>query len=99
MPRGDTPFFRPCHHCKNNLTQAPTLTCGRPEYHRPRGFAALSAEEGRAMAAKGGAAVPASSRSYSKNRDLAASAGRLGGQMSKGCKRGPRGPHKPKVEY
>jgi general stress protein YciG len=44
-----------------------------------RGFAAMSPERRREIAAKGGAAVPAEKRSFSKSRDLAAKAGRTGG--------------------
>ncbi|MBO9545795.1 KGG domain-containing protein [Caulobacter sp.] len=44
-----------------------------------RGFAAMSPERRREIAAKGGAAVPAEKRSFSRSRDLAAQAGRAGG--------------------
>lgn len=44
-----------------------------------RGFAAMSPEKRREIAAKGGAAVPAGKRSFSQSRDLAARAGRVGG--------------------
>jgi uncharacterized protein len=44
-----------------------------------RGFAAMSPERRREIAAKGGAAVPPEKRSFSKSRDLAAKAGRSGG--------------------
>lgn len=44
-----------------------------------RGFAAMDAETRRRIAAKGGASVPADKRSFSKDRDLAATAGRKGG--------------------
>lgn len=44
-----------------------------------RGFAAMSPERRREIAAKGGAAVPAEKRSFSRSRDLAAQAGRTGG--------------------
>lgn len=47
-----------------------------------RGFAAMSPEKRREIAAKGGASVPAEKRSFSQNRDLAASAGRAGGSAS-----------------
>jgi general stress protein YciG len=49
-----------------------------------RGFAAMSPEKRREIAAKGGASVPADKRSFSKSRDLAAAAGRAGGSSSKG---------------
>jgi general stress protein YciG len=47
-----------------------------------RGFAAMAPERRREIAAKGGAAVPAEKRSFSRSRDLAASAGRAGGSAS-----------------
>lgn len=47
-----------------------------------RGFAAMSPEKRREIAAKGGAAVPAEKRSFSQNRDLAVSAGRVGGSAT-----------------
>ena len=53
------------------MTDAPTK--------RLRGFAALSPERRREIAAKGGASVPADRRSFSQDRDLAARAGTIGG--------------------
>lgn len=50
----------------------------------PRGFAAMSPERRREIARKGGASVPADKRSFSKDRDLAASAGKKGGSSSHG---------------
>jgi general stress protein YciG len=47
---------------------------------KPRGFAAMSPEKRREIAAKGGAAVPKDKRSFSANRDLASSAGTVGGK-------------------
>lgn len=49
-----------------------------------RGFAAMSPEKRRAIAAKGGAAVPPDKRSFSTTPGLAESAGTLGGQASRG---------------
>lgn len=49
-----------------------------------RGFAAMNPERRREIARKGGASVPAEKRSYFKDRDLAASAGRTGGEASRG---------------
>lgn len=49
-----------------------------------RGFASMSPEKRREIARKGGASVPAAKRSFSQNRELAASAGRTGGEASKG---------------
>lgn len=48
-----------------------------------RGFASMSPEKRREIAAKGGASVPAEKRSFSRSRDLAASAGRAGGSASR----------------
>lgn len=45
-----------------------------------RGFAAMSPEKRRAAQSKGGASVPASKRSFARDRSLAASAGRKGGE-------------------
>ena len=47
-----------------------------------RGFAVMSPEKRRAIARKGGAAVPAEKRSFSKNHDLAVRAGSIGGKSS-----------------
>ena len=47
-----------------------------------RGFASMSAEKQREIASKGGKSVPGDKRSFSQNRDLAAQAGRKGGQVS-----------------
>lgn len=44
-----------------------------------RGFAAMSIEKRTDLARKGGASVDPNNRSFSKNRDLAATAGRKGG--------------------
>lgn len=44
-----------------------------------RGFAAMSPDKRREIAARGGAAVPPEKRSFSQSRELAASAGRIGG--------------------
>ncbi|WP_343699194.1 KGG domain-containing protein [Caulobacter sp.] len=54
----------------------------QPPSKSKRGFASLSAERRREIAAKGGAAVPAEKRSFSQNRDLAVRAGRSGGSAS-----------------
>lgn len=55
-----------------------------------RGFAAMDPEKRRAIARKGGAAVPAEKRSFARNRELAASAGAKGGEASRGGGRGKR---------
>lgn len=44
-----------------------------------RGFASMSADRRREVSAKGGASVPAEKRAFSKDRDLAAAAGKTGG--------------------
>jgi len=49
-----------------------------------RGFAAMDQSKQREIASKGGAAVPNAKRSFSQNRELAAAAGRKGGQASGG---------------
>lgn len=51
---------------------------------RPRGFAAMHPDKRREIARKGGASVAPGNRTFSKSRDLAAIAGRLGGQNSRG---------------
>ena len=45
-----------------------------------RGFASMDQEKQRAIASKGGASVPNEKRSFSRNRELAAEAGRKGGE-------------------
>lgn len=50
---------------------------------KPRGFAAMDPERRRAAAAKGGAAVPADRRSFSKDPELATRAGKIGGASHK----------------
>lgn len=47
-----------------------------------RGFASMDRERQRAIAAEGGRSVPNEKRSFSQNRQLAAEAGRKGGQAS-----------------
>jgi general stress protein YciG len=44
-----------------------------------RGFASLTPERRREIASKGGRSVPSEKRSYSKDRKLAAAAGKKGG--------------------
>lgn len=48
-----------------------------------RGFACMTPERRREIAAKGGAAVKPESRAFSKNRELATEAGRKGGTKSR----------------
>ncbi len=47
-----------------------------------RGFASLSPEKRREIASMGGKSVPAEKRSFSRNRNRAAEAGRKGGSVS-----------------
>lgn len=47
-----------------------------------RGFAAMDREKQRAIARKGGESVPNEKRSFSQDRNLAAAAGRKGGEAS-----------------
>ena len=49
-----------------------------------RGFASMDPERQREIARKGGASVPGGKRSFSQDRSLAASAGRKGGEASRG---------------
>ncbi len=49
-----------------------------------RGFACMPEDKRRAIAAKGGASVPADKRSFATQPGLAASAGAKGGEKSKG---------------
>ena len=52
----------------------------KPGSTSTRGFASMDAETRRAIASKGGQSVPNEKRSFSRNRTLAAEAGRKGGQ-------------------
>lgn len=54
-----------------------------------KGFAAMNPERRREIAKLGGAGVPADKRSFSTNRDLAATAGAKGGATSHGGGRKP----------
>ncbi|MEO8926080.1 MAG: general stress protein [Caulobacteraceae bacterium] len=54
-----------------------------------RGFAAMDPERRKEIARRGGASVPKEKRSFAKNRDLAADAGRKGGSASRGGGRRP----------
>lgn len=53
-----------------------------------RGFASMDEEKQRQIASKGGQSVPDEKRSFSKDHELAAEAGRKGGQASGGGNRG-----------
>lgn len=52
-----------------------------------RGFAAMHPDLRRKIAAKGGAAIKPEKRSFYKDRDLAAEAGRKGGRSNRGMRR------------
>lgn len=60
----------------------PTTDTAKPKARR--GFAAMNPERRREIARKGGASVPSEKRSFAKDRDLAAAAGRKGGESSRG---------------
>lgn len=49
-----------------------------------RGFAGMSPEKRRQISSLGGKAQPSEKRSFSLNRELAAEAGRKGGEASRG---------------
>lgn len=51
-----------------------------PRKKSTRGFASMDPEKQRAIAKKGGTSVPKEKRSFSRNRSLAAEAGRKGGK-------------------
>ena len=53
-----------------------------------RGFASMNEDEQREIACKGGESVPEEKRSFSQDRELAAEAGRKGGEASGGGNRG-----------
>ena len=61
----------------------------RPKTPAPRGFAAMDKTRQREIARQGGASVPHEKRSFSQDRDLAATAGRKGGEASHGGGRSP----------
>lgn len=52
-----------------------------------RGFASMDPEKQREIARKGGESVPNEKRSFSQDRELAAMAGRKGGEASQGARR------------
>lgn len=52
-----------------------------------RGFASMDPAKQREIARKGGESVPNEKRSFSVDRDLAAKAGRKGGEASQGRRR------------
>src|ERR1700722_3916947 len=73
------------------LCSSRTIAAGRPETRSwimpnrdrlgtsARGFAAMDEQKQREIASKGGHSVPPEERSFARNRELAAQAGRKGG--------------------
>jgi len=57
-----------------------------PKKKSRRGFASMSPERQREIARMGGSSVPAEKRSFSQDRTLASTAGRKGGEHSKGAR-------------
>jgi len=51
----------------------------KPTTGRPRGFAAMSLEQRREIASKGGSSVAPEQRTFSRNSELARAAGQKGG--------------------
>ena len=56
------------------------MTETKPTTGRPRGFAAMSLEQRRAIASKGGASVTPEQRTFSRDAELARAAGQKGGR-------------------
>lgn len=56
-----------------------------------RGFASMDGEKQREIARKGGESVPNEKRSFSRDRELAAQAGRKGGESSHSGRSGQGG--------
>ncbi|MBV8576111.1 MAG: hypothetical protein JOZ58_13890 [Acetobacteraceae bacterium] len=57
-----------------------------------RGFASMDPAKQREIASKGGSSVPPEKRPFSQNHQLAAEAGRKGGEHSHGGRRRPGAP-------
>lgn len=55
-----------------------------------RGFASMDPAKQRAIASKGGSSVPAEKRPFAQNHQLAAEAGRKGGENSHGGRKPER---------
>lgn len=58
---------------------------GNTEQHTggKRGFASMDSDKQRRIASKGGSSVPAEKRPFARSSELAAEAGRKGGQASR----------------
>jgi general stress protein YciG len=83
MGGSDASLDLPMSSPDQESTSMPTTPdTGKPRARR--GFAAMNPERRREIARKGGASVPGEKRSFAKDRDLAASAGRKGGEASRG---------------
>lgn len=54
----------------------------RPRVPGKQGFASMDAAKQRAIASKGGSSVPAAKRPFARSPELAAAAGRKGGEAS-----------------
>jgi general stress protein YciG len=67
------------------MVQAQGTSSGRGTSNR--GFASMDPEKQREIARKGGESVPNEKRSFSQDRELAAQAGRKGGEASQGARR------------
>jgi general stress protein YciG len=62
-------------------------TSSNPVGKSTRGFASMDRAKQREIARKGGESVPNEKRSFSQDRQLAAAAGRKGGEASQGARR------------
>ncbi len=62
------------------MANSPTAT----HVHGKQGFASMDAAKQRAIASKGGSAVPAEKRPFARSQELAAAAGRKGGKAAHG---------------
>ena len=67
------------------MAQGQGTTQGRGNSNR--GFASMDPQRQREIARKGGESVPNEKRSFSQDRELAAQAGRKGGEASQGARR------------
>src|SRR5206468_2416955 len=83
-PTTDDPMTKPPKPPTPNQESNMALDSNTPTTRSRRGFAAMDPERSREIARKGGASVPGEKRSFAKDRDLAASAGRKGGEASRG---------------
>ena len=61
-----------------------------PRRSGKQGFASMDAAKQREIASKGGSSVPAEKRPFSRSHELAAAAGRKGGEASHTARRTPK---------